>query len=57
MPGSDGHKGGMEGVDQWLEKGKGTRTGRNVILKPNHYILLGLSLYFDSVCVVSISVN
>ena len=28
----------------WVEKGRGTRTGRNVILKPHRYIVSGLFL-------------
>ena len=31
---------GRPGV--WVEKGRGTRTGRNLILKPNRYIVAGL---------------
>ena len=32
----------MEGADLWVKKGGGTRTGKNVILKPNRYIVAGL---------------
>ena len=39
--GSGGHEEGPESVDSecglWVEQGKGT--GRNKVLKPNHYIV------------------
>ena len=30
----------------WVELGRGTRSGRNLILKPNHYIVAGALLVF-----------
>ena len=40
--GSNGHEGGWKGLTWGVaEKCRGTRTGRNLILKPNRYIVAG----------------
>ena len=45
----DRHEEGMEGADLWAKKGGGTRTGKNVILKPNRYIIHYIYTY---ICII-----